>query len=167
MLEAAGVDGVERPLPRVAEGRVAQIVAQADGLRQVLVEPQGAGHGPGQARHLQGVGQPGAVVIPLWPEENLGFMFETAEGLGVGDAVHIPLEAGADLALRLRDAPPAGILRQHAAGPDDKMLELFSLLTGTGHFFHSFPHINRKKEQGDLFPLTLYTTQKCISLYFF
>ena len=94
-------------------------------------------------------------------------MFETAEGLGVGDAVHIPLEAGADLALRLRDAPPAGILRQHAAGPDDKMLELFSLLTGTGHYSHSFPHINRKKEQGDLFPLTLYTTQKCISLYFF
>ncbi len=38
MGEAAGHDGVEQPLSRVAEGGVAQIVAQGDGLGQVLVQ---------------------------------------------------------------------------------------------------------------------------------
>ena len=35
--EAPGHDGVEQPLSGVAEGGVAQVVAQGDGLSQVLV----------------------------------------------------------------------------------------------------------------------------------
>ena len=49
----------------VAEGSVAQIVPQRDGLGQILVEPQRPGDGAGDARHLEGVRQPGAVVVAL------------------------------------------------------------------------------------------------------
>ena len=43
-------------------------------------------------------------------EEDLRLVLETAEGLGVGDAVDIPLKAGADLALLLgvQPAPAVG-----------------------------------------------------------
>ena len=48
--EAAGEDLVQGALPRVAEGRVAQVVAERDGLRQVLVQAQGAGYRPRDPR---------------------------------------------------------------------------------------------------------------------
>ena len=44
-LEALAQRAVERRLAGVPEGRVAEIVAQADGLGQVLVEAQRAGDG--------------------------------------------------------------------------------------------------------------------------
>ena len=91
MLEATLVDLVQGPLPGVAEGRVAQIVAQADGLRQILVQPEGPRHGARQTGDLQGVGQAGAVVVSLRLEKDLGLVLETAKGLGVGAAVDIPL----------------------------------------------------------------------------
>ena len=55
----------QRPLPGVAEGGVSQVVGQGGGLGEVLVESQPPGHGPGDAGHLQRMGHPGAVVIPL------------------------------------------------------------------------------------------------------
>ena len=63
--EAALHHPAEGPLPGVAEGGVAQIVAQRRRLGEILVEPQGPGHGPGDAGHLQRVGHAGAVVIPF------------------------------------------------------------------------------------------------------
>ena len=42
-LEALAQRAVQRRLPGMTEGRVAEIVAQADGLGQVLVEAQRAG----------------------------------------------------------------------------------------------------------------------------
>ncbi len=51
--------------PCVAKGRVPKVVAEGDGLRQVLVEAQGTGNGAGDLRHLQRVGEPGAVVVAL------------------------------------------------------------------------------------------------------
>ena len=50
--EPAGEDLVEDPLPRMAKGGVAQVVAQGDGLGKVLIEPQSPGDGPGDAGHL-------------------------------------------------------------------------------------------------------------------
>ena len=47
VLEAARAQLVQGPLARVAEGRVAQIVGQADGLGQVFVQPQRPGDGAG------------------------------------------------------------------------------------------------------------------------
>ena len=65
MGEAARGHLVQGPLSGVAKGGVAQVVAQGDGLGQVLVQPQGPRDGPGDAGDLQGVGHAGAVVVPL------------------------------------------------------------------------------------------------------
>jgi len=45
--------------------------------------------------------EPGSVVVPLGVEENLGLVLEPPEGLGVDDAIYIPLEACANLTFRL------------------------------------------------------------------
>ena len=68
-------------LAGVAEGRVAQVVAERDGLGEVLVQPQRPGDGPGDAGHLQGVRQPGAVVVALRGDEHLGLVLQPAEDL--------------------------------------------------------------------------------------
>ena len=49
----------------MAERGMPQVVGQTDGLGQVLVQPQGPGDGSGDLGHLQGMGEPGAVVIPF------------------------------------------------------------------------------------------------------
>ena len=65
VLEAAGRELIQRPFSGVAEGGVAKVVGEADGLGQVLVEPQRPGDGAGDLADLQRVGEPGAVVVPL------------------------------------------------------------------------------------------------------
>ena len=74
MPEAAGIYAVQGPLPGVAEGGVAQVVAQGDGLGQVLVEQQRSGYGAGDAGDLQCVGKAGAVVVALGLQKHLGLM---------------------------------------------------------------------------------------------
>ena len=65
-------------LPGVAEGRVAQVMAHGNGLRQVLVEPQRPGDGSGDAADLQGVGHPGAVVVALGLQKHLRLVHQAA-----------------------------------------------------------------------------------------
>ena len=55
----------QRLFSRVAERRVAQIVAVGRGLRQILIEPQSAADCPRDARDLQRVGHAGAVMVAL------------------------------------------------------------------------------------------------------
>ena len=93
----------------MSEGRMSQVVAQGDGLRQRLVEPQGLGDGPGDLGDLQRVGQARPVVIPLRGQEDLCLMLEPAECLAVQDPVSVPLVLRADGAELLRDVPPQRI----------------------------------------------------------
>ncbi len=72
--KALGGKLVQGPLSGVAKGGVAQVVGQGNGLGKVLVKPQGPGNGAGNLGDLQGVGEPGAVVVSLGREENLGFV---------------------------------------------------------------------------------------------
>ena len=104
-LEALAQRGVERRLAGVPEGRVAEIVAQADGLGQVLVEAQRAGDGARDPDGLERVREPRAVVIALGRHEDLRLVLEPPERLAVGDAVAIALE---------RAAQPAGDLGDRA-----------------------------------------------------
>ena len=85
----------QRPLARVPERRVAEVVRQRQRLRQVLVEAQHAGDGTGDLRHLQAVGEAGAIVVALVKHEHLRLVGEAPESGGVHDAVAVALEIGA------------------------------------------------------------------------
>ena len=100
VLEAAVVAHarIERVLAGVAEGRVAEVVGQADGLGQRLVEPQRARDRAGDLRHLHRVRQAGAVQVALVVDEHLGLVDQAPEGVGVDDAVAVALELAADTA---------------------------------------------------------------------
>ena len=59
---------------------VAEIVAEGDGLGEILVQLQRAGNGARNARDLQRVGQARAVMVALRLEEDLRFVLQAAEG---------------------------------------------------------------------------------------
>src|SRR5262245_690711 len=65
---------IERPLPRMSEGRVTEVVPERGGFGQILVECQRAGERPRYLGYFQSVGQTGAVVIPLVIDEDLGLV---------------------------------------------------------------------------------------------
>ena len=106
----------QRDLPGVAKGRMPQVVAQGRRLGQVLIQLQAPGDAAGDAADLQGVGHPGAVVVALRLQKHLGLVHQAAECLTVGNAVHIPLVAGAHLARRLRIGPAPGGIGKRCPG---------------------------------------------------
>ena len=117
--KAAGHKGAEQPLSRVAKRGVSQVMAQSDSLGQVLVEPQGPGNGAGDAVDLQGVGHPGAVVVPLGLEEDLGLVLEAAKRLAVHNAVDVPLKAGTDGALLFLALPAPTLVGAAGVGGEE------------------------------------------------
>ena len=101
----------------MAEGRVAEIMRERQRLGEILVETQFAGDRAGDLRHLDAVGEPGAVEIALVVDEDLGFVLELAEGAAVDDAVAVALPGRARLRLRLGvQATAGGILAHGPAG---------------------------------------------------
>ena len=111
--EAAGHEPIDDALPGVTERRMAEVVAEGDGFRQFLVQPQHLGDAAGDLRHLERVRQPRAVVIAGRREEDLGLVLEPPEGLGVNDAVAIALKHRPDGIGRLgaETAAAGGALR--------------------------------------------------------
>ena len=99
---------VERLLAGVAEGRVAEVVAEPDRLGQVLVEAERAGDGAGDPAGLERVGEAGPVVVALGGDEDLGLVLEPAKGLGVDDAVAVALKRRPQRAVGLLDRRRAG-----------------------------------------------------------
>src|SRR5215208_2119113 len=94
----------------VAEGGVAEIVAEGNRLRQVFVEAESSGYGTGYLHHLQGVCEACPEVIAIRGDENLSLMHEPAEGLGVNDAVPVALEDVADTVGRVGPRPSYAVL---------------------------------------------------------
>ena len=68
------------------------------------VDPGRPGDRGGDLGHLQGVGQPGPLVV-AGVDHDLGLAGQPAKGGGVHDPVPVPLEAGALLVRRLRLGP--------------------------------------------------------------
>ena len=94
MAETERTDLIERALACMAEGRVAEIVAERDRLGQILVQAERPCDRPRDLRHLERVRQAGAVVVALGRNENLRFVGQAAERLAVQDAVAVALKAG-------------------------------------------------------------------------
>src|SRR5258707_14826149 len=90
--EALAQAVVEDCLADVPEGRVPEVVAKADRLGQVLVEPEGPGDGARDLGHLERVGEAGAEVVALRRDEDLRLVLESPEGLGVHDPVAVALQ---------------------------------------------------------------------------
>ena len=82
--------GVEGLFAGVAEGRMADVVDQGEGLGQLGIEAEGAGQGAGDLRDFKGVGEAAAEVVSGrvagQAGKDLGLAGEAAEGAGVQDA---------------------------------------------------------------------------------
>jgi hypothetical protein len=110
VLEAAVLlhAGVEHVLADMAERRVAEVVGQRQGFRQVFVQAQHARQRAADLGDLQAVGQAGAEQVALVVDEHLGLVFQAAEGGGMHDAVAVALEFGTRCGGRFRMAAALG-----------------------------------------------------------
>ena len=108
VLESAdlGSEAVEGLFAGVAEGRVSQIVGQADRLGQALVEAEGLGDGPSYLGDFNGMSEPGSVEVVETGCKDLRLAFEASKGRAVNDAVAVALEGGA-IGMRLFGSEPA------------------------------------------------------------
>ena len=91
---------VERVLARMPERRVAHVVAEADRLDEILVQPQRPRDDARDRGRLERVGHPRAVVVALGVDEDLRLALQPPERLGVHDAVAVALERRAHGARR-------------------------------------------------------------------
>ena len=96
------------PLDETA--RVAEIVRERQGLRQILVQAQHARYGTRDLRDLETVRQARAEVIAFMGDENLGLVLQAAEGGGMDDPVAVALEGAAGRAFGLRIKAAAGLV---------------------------------------------------------
>src|SRR5581483_6290832 len=122
--EPLGKRGVERLLARVSERRMAHVVSKADRLDEILVEAQGARDDAGDARRLERVRHPRAVVIADGIDEDLCLPLQPAKRFRVHDAVAVALKRRAKPAVVLVAEAPARVV-----GPDRERRER-ALLVG-------------------------------------
>ena len=107
--EALFQAAVEHLLADVAEGRVPEVVAEADRLHQVLVQRQRPGDGPRDRGDLERVREPRAVVVAPRGDEHLRLVRQPAKRLAVDDAVAVALERRAQPAVLLGTRPQCRI----------------------------------------------------------
>ena len=121
--EARPQGSVERRLACVPEGRVTEVVAESDGLREILVQTQRARDRARDTGRLDRVRQPRAVVIALGRDEDLGLVLEPPERLAVHDAIAVALERRAERALLgLGTEAPLARGRAHRQRPEQHVL---------------------------------------------
>ena len=94
MIEAAAVGqrGAQRILAGMAERRMAEVVREAQGLGQILVEAERARDGAADLRDFEAVGQPDAEMIAVGRDEHLRLVAQAAERDRVDDPVAVALE---------------------------------------------------------------------------
>ena len=109
---------VQHLLSRVAEGGVAEVVGQRDRLGEVLVEAERPGDRPRDLRDLEGVREPGAVVVALVVDEDLGLVLEPAEGARMNDPVPVALVRRPERVGLLRPAASCRQVATAGGGPE-------------------------------------------------
>ena len=119
---------VQHGLALVAEGGMAEIMGQRDGLGQVVVEFERGGDVAGDGGDFDGVGQPGAQVVAGAVEKDLGLVFQTAKRAGVDHAVAVALVFGAPERAGLRVGASAGVAAELGVRREDLAFDLSSFL---------------------------------------
>ena len=101
VVEAAGLRHrrLEHVLAGMAEGRMADIVGEAERLGQILVEAERARHRPADLRDLEAVGEPDPEMVAVGRDEDLGLVPEAPERDRMDDPVAVALEGVARAAL--------------------------------------------------------------------
>src|SRR6266536_420414 len=122
--ESLAQGSVESFLAGVPKGVVTEVVAQADCLGQILVQAQRAGDAARDARRLQRMRKPRAVVVTARIDEALRLVLEPAEGLRVHDPVAITLKRRSQAAVVLRMQPPACFVRADGVRRQEGLLLL-------------------------------------------
>src|SRR5680860_575027 len=84
--------GIECVLSGVAEWSVADVMTQANRLREILVEAKVSGHGATDLCHLECVGHPGHKMVAFRVHENLRLVLQPPKRLRVRNAVAVALE---------------------------------------------------------------------------
>ena len=131
----------ECALTGVTKGSVSQIVTHRDSLRQILIEIQRPGNGSCNAGYFNCVGHPGAVVVALRIEKDLGFMHQPAEGLTMDDPVRISLIVGTHILFlfRFRSEPSLTFIGKRRIFCQAAVLQLLQISFRICHSFYSFP----------------------------
>ena len=104
-------------LAGMAEGRMADVVGEAQSLGQILVEAERPGHGAADLGDFEAVGEADPEMVAVGRDEDLGLVPEAAERDGMDDPVAVALEgvAGPPLA-RVRLARAAARATARVAG---------------------------------------------------
>ena len=111
--------GLERILASMAEGRMANIVRQAERLGQILVDAERPRNRAADLRHFKAVRQPDAEMIAIGREKYLRLVAQPAKGDRVDDPIAIALEGIArppGRATRFGMQPAAALRRMTGIG---------------------------------------------------
>ncbi len=140
-LEALPQRLVERFLAGVAERRVPHVVAEADRLRQVLVQAQGARDSASDGCRLERVRHPRPEVVAVGIDEDLRLPFQAAEGLRMENPVAVALERRAQTTLFVLARAPACAIRADGERRQPRLLVLaYARLEGIRHSACQFRH---------------------------
>ena len=131
--EALAQAAIQHVLADVTERRVSEVMPETDRLGEVLVQRERARDGARDARHLEGVSEPGAVVVALGRDEHLRLVLEPTEGLGVHDPVAVALERRPQAAVRLADGAPPRIGARRERGELAILARAHAQLERRGH----------------------------------
>ena len=104
-------DVVEHILARVAERRVAEIMGERKRLGEIVVEAERPGQRSRDLTDFERMGEPGAEMVALMRDKDLGLMGKPAEGRAMNDTVAVTLKFRARGRGRLRDQPAAASRR--------------------------------------------------------
>ena len=135
---------VESLLTGMAERRMTHVMAEADRLREILVQPQRPCDAARDRRCLQRVRHPRPVVIAGRIDEDLRLALQPAERLRVQDAVAVALERRPQPAFRLVVRAPGRLVGAHCERREPRLLvRANALLEGvrnpSGQLGHALP----------------------------
>ena len=131
--ESLMAEAVQHMLAAVSERGMAEIMAEGDGLDEVLVQAKCLAEGTGNLADLQGVREARTVVVSLRCDEDLRFMLEAAEGLTVDDTVTITLEARAYVVRLLRTVSSLRFRGECRIRRQGLPLQRFQFFSDTAH----------------------------------
>jgi hypothetical protein len=80
----------------MSEWCMAKIVSKGNRLSEILIKTQSSRHGSGNLADFEGMSQSRTIMISLWRQKNLGFIFQPAESLAVQNTITVNLENRTD-----------------------------------------------------------------------